>query len=585
MSRGGNLPLLNNPMSLTEWMGTQVDPATDHGSPTNQIQGDLIDPSKENCVCAECTESYANGGDLSAQIERLHLHSKFMCPLARCGALFETEEAMLGHQFTAHRGCVWCQYPGCERSFTKLSAAAKHFSTHIRETALRGYHSCSHPHCIERRADLVRLTLHTYQAHPGIASARGCPDCQMWVRTDEELGEHYRTEHRSLETVSLTCPQCSQQFRKEDELYHHYWNSADHPSHIDDPEPSYMPYRCPFLFCGKAYTTEIGLGIHHALAHESMIGGVARPSSPSTVQSISFSPINPRYPAELQLDSTRESGDVAGSAYDHLEIENWILSNRGVSTTDSSSTFQSHQVTMGYIQESPVIPRPYVFSLAREQGSQPNDNSNFFHGAYLREMLQYFLVLFQVADKLTVEELFELWTFVLRSGQRDHVIRLLKRLKVQKSSANILESLRRSALATMVWAWIWFKTLINQLPLPIQNLIGHDPRFRARDTAWAILMRCHELEFMRARALPIALQMGFVDIPNRLRFPSHAAYYLWNGVPTFEAVFLGLGERARCRKVYAKGVSLSNVEVLMEIPLYLMELNEVVAILHHHRLI
>lgn len=254
------------------------EPASEHSGPGNptspKIKKEVIDPAFNRFICAECGDSHISLNYLTAHYNRCHGSNAYVCPIADCGRLFERQAHLTHHLRGKHGDYIPCQHPGC---FKKSSPRTllKHLQTHTTNRARRGYYKCQFDDCKETFADLTRLTQHAYQVHTGIAAASGCPDCQKKFTDDQALYKHYRTEHPFLGPQTLQCPAlgCQSTFRDAEDLYRHYRDS-NHPPSVRNAASSHLVHRCPFNFCGRAYSSEIALGIHNALAHGSKIGGI-----------------------------------------------------------------------------------------------------------------------------------------------------------------------------------------------------------------------------------------------------------------------------------------------------------------------
>ncbi len=258
----------------------------------------------------------------------------------------------------------------------------------------------------------------------------------------------------------------------------------------------------------------------------------------------------------------------------------------------------TEKLTIGYVVESPFIPltkKPIALETSipddledpesaaldvNERVPKNDGDETDFHDLSLGlQIFENILILLQADSKLSVEELFELWTVFLRPEQRQYVIRHLKKINIHEPSETIVARLRGSSLAAVITAWLQFKSLLDSVPPQLRDFPGRQPHSTGRNAAWAILMHCMLLEDLRRRALPAALEAGMTNIPDRLRFPTQG-YDLSAAHATFDQILNALAERAACRKVHPEWLQLTNAMVLHEVGKYLKDLKEVVLVLY-----
>ena len=385
--------------------------------------------------------------------------------------------------------------------------------------------------------------------------------------------------------LKLICPapNCSESFSSVDDLYLHYENSR-HPSYIPNQQPRHLAFKCPFEFCARAYSREIGLGIHNALAHGSEIGGLTVFTLPSADLAMERDSDHP--------ESSNDGDDVESVI--EIDEEGAVLLRDELSQNVESDEIgnpspQSHQLKIGYILNNhPSFDDPDEGIHYQQAGGSPSD-----HGHYeidfpvetlAREILERILLLLSVDDKISVDELLELWTAFIQPDEHQYVIGQLTRLDIYEESETLVARLRGSALSGVIFAWIRFKSLLEQTPPHFHNTVGRRIPSPIRDTAWIILMHCMLLENLRAHGLRTGVELGFDGIPDRLLFPT-LGYDLSGPDATFAQILDALVERVKCRKALPEWIQLTKVMVLTEIPKYLAELKEVVLALNpgpHH---
>lgn len=274
MAPRGDLHLLKDRLNAIQ-IPHSTTAVLDSNSPEIKIEEGVIDSTLNKFICGECGQSFHRITYLVHHYTRLHTQTGFVCSIADCGKPCITQSVLTRHCNTKHSRPVVCQYPGCTKQFRSWPRFNKHLDSHSDEAHERGYYRCLYGRYEKRFADLTRITQHAYQAHPGVSAASGCLECHERFPTDQELSWHYRTQHPFPDPVNLNCPAsgCSQSFSNTDDLYLHYRNSR-HPPYIPNQVPRHLAFKCPFGFCARAYSSEIGLGIHCALAHGSELGGL-----------------------------------------------------------------------------------------------------------------------------------------------------------------------------------------------------------------------------------------------------------------------------------------------------------------------
>lgn len=567
-------------------------------APKIKIEKGCIDPSLNKYICGECGKSHGSLSYLTYHYHRSHDPVSYVCPVADCPKWFQSEGRMTGHLRRYHSETIpgvrtariACQHPGCLQKFT-MRYFFKHLQTHTDEAAHRGYYKCQYAGCKERFPDLTRLTQHAYQVHTGIAVARCCLECHMKFDSDEKLYCHYRRDHPFLGSESFNCPLGCRSFRNADDLYRHYWDSS-HPTYLRNEAPLHLPFRCPFEFCARAYSSEIGLGIHNALAHGTKIGGITM----AVIKPIFQNALKPASKAvqvasEGHLDESIEC-TAGADLVDPVEINeqgaiqmgSGILNNLEFDELAGPTSYSQlpapPQRPIGYVVENPRSSKNSKEAALHQQeqalqSNQVDDDVDFPIKNLGREILHRILVLLQVDEDLSVEELYEIWSVFLLPVQRCYVLLTLTKLNIREPSEDIIARLRGSGLAAVISAWIRFKSLLDQSPPHLREAAVRNPHSLGHGTAWAILMHCMLLEGMRATALPEALRIGLKGIPDRLRFPSQGSYYL-SQKSSFAEILDALAERAKCRKVHPEGMQMTNAMVLEEVRKYRDELREVV---------
>ena len=601
MAPRGHLRLLNEQLN-TITIPESSTAVLDSNSPDIKFE-DVIDPTGNRFICAECGGSFHKIAYLVHHYTRLHTQVGFSCPIVDCGRALQSQANRTVHVKTHGQPGI-CQYPGCTKEFPTWGKFFRHLDAHPAEAKRRGYR-CLHDDCSERFLDLTRLTQHTYQTHPGLSKASGCLECRERFQTDQELCGHYRTLHPFVDPVTLICPapDCSQFFSNTNDLYRHYETSR-HPAYIPNQVPRHLMFKCPFGFCARVYASEIALGIHNALAHGSEIGGLPVlelqsinsviasfsnvPESSTNQQGASEHPVDPsiegtpRDAAENVVEIDEQGAVLYRDSHDYL-------SNDAESDETADASFPSSKRRIGFVQEGRSnLDEPGAVAHDRhERGSMydhSNDETDFPNEALARTILLRLLLLLHVNDNLSVDELLELWIVFLQPEQRGTAIQQLKKLNFQEEWESILARIRGTLLGTVISAWIRFKALLEQTPTHLRNSVGRRPYCSARDTAWAILMHCMLLEDLRQRAIRPAFELGFLaDIPDRLRFPS-TGLDLSGSDATFAQILDALAERVRCRRALAVPIQVTNLLVLDMIPMYVEELKEAVLALYpgHH---
>lgn len=588
MAPKGNLQRLNARLnSIIPLKPTMVNPNSD--SPRIKIEEDVIDATLNMFVCAECGQSFHRIGFLVHHFTRQHTQAGFVCTIPDCGKPCVTMSSLTRHRNKKHPGRYKaCQYPGCTKQFNSWPRLTQHFLDHTAEAERQGFYICLHGDCEGNFPDLIRLTQHAYQAHPGVSVASSCLECHEKFPTDQGLCQHYRTVHPFPESVKLICPapNCSQSFSSTDELYLHYQNSR-HPSHIPNQEPRHLTFKCSFGFCARAYSSEIGLGIHNALAHGSEIGGLTVFTLPSANLAIERDPDHP----ESSNDGDEVESIIEIDEQGAILLPDEVAKNVGPNEIGDPSP-QSHKLKIGFILNNyPSFDGPEEAVRDRYDGGSASDHdhdeTDFPADILAREVFKRILLLLRVDDEVSVDELLELCEVFLQPGQRRYVIDQIVRLDVFEEPETLVARLRGSALSSVIFAWIRFKSLLDHTPSHVQNTLGGRTISSGRDTAWIILVNCMILEDLRAYSLRTAVELGevrFDGIPDRLRFPTQG-YNLRGPDATFAEILDALTERAKCRKALPDWIQLTNDMILTEIPKYLAELKEVVVALNpgtHH---
>lgn len=586
MAAKDNLQRLNARLNSI-MLPNSTTPEPNSSSPKIKIEEDIIDATLNKFVCAECGQSFHRVGFLAHHYTRLHTQAGFVCTIPDCGVPCVTMPSLTRHRNKKHAGQYKvCQYPGCTKQFNSWSRLTQHFLSHSAEAEMRGYYICLYGDsegkcdCEGKFPDLIRLTQHAYQAHPGVSVASSCLECHERFPTDQALCQHYRTFHPFPSGIKLICPapNCSESFSSVDDLYLHYENSR-HPSYIPNQQPRHLAFKCPFEFCARAYSSEIGLGIHNALAHGSEIGGLTVFTLPS---------------ASLVME--RDSGHPESSNDgDDMESVIEIDEEGAVLLPDELSkdvepdeignpSPHSHKLKIGFILNNhPSFDDPDEPVHYQHAGGSSSDHGHnktgFSVESLAREIFKRILLLLRVDDKISVVELLELWTVFLQPDQRQYVIEQLTRFNIFEEPENLVVGLRGSGLSDVILAWIRFKSLLDQTPPHLHNAIGHPIHSPGRDTMWIILMHCMLLEDLRAHGLRTRVELGFDGIPDRLHFPTQG-YDISGPDASFDQVLDALIERVKCRKALPEWIYLTTDMVLTEIPNYLAELKEVVLALN-----
>lgn len=584
------------------------------GSPVIKIEDDIINPAFNKYVCAECGKTCVSYKYLDYHFKRVHSISAFIfpfiCPVVACGRPFAKENNRKLHYTICHGKDQSCPYPWCTSRPDSLAKLLIHITSHETSRYKRGHYECLYPDCSETSSSLTRLTQHAYLAHPGIAKQTGCPECQEKLPSDKALYLHYQTSHPFSSAVTLKCPasDCAQSFRNPKELYHHYLNSNDssHPAYVHYDKPPVYSFKCPFTFCAIAYTHEIRLGIHNAVAHRWDAGGDSNevPSQghrvSNTVPDVPRSSTDEQFALEIQdedLVNRRQEVDVEdlieiteGNA---IRVETEMADYFEPDTTNAYShsldPHGSQKRTIGYVLSPPSplagqsgrlgtsVPETYAYpdeaALDEHERTLGEQETDFPSKQFGRNVLQRLLALLQVAHILPLDELSELWSGFLGPDQRSHAMQQLKKIGTQQSQEEFFARLRGTSLAYLINAWLDFKSHLARAPPQLRNAQG------ARNTAWAVLMHCMILEELRRRALPTAIDLGLIGTPDRLRFPT-SGYDLSAAHATFAEILNALAERAACRKVNPEWLQLTNVMVLVEAGRYIDELKEVVLVLY-----
>lgn len=590
MAPKGDLRLLNDRLNRIATPGSTA--GFGPQSPEIKSEEDVIDSTANKFICAECGESYHKISFLVHHYTRLHTQAGFVCPVPDCGVPYQNQPRLMKHYDRKHGRPAHCPFPGCTRQYATWGKFSQHLDTHTAEAHSRGYYTCFDSYCRERFPDLTRLTQHVYQAHPGVSQASGCLECRKRFPTDQDLYLHYQTAHPFSGTLTLNCPaiDCSYSFPNTDELYDHYRNSG-HPPYIPNQEPRHLAFKCPFGFCARAYSSEIGLGIHSALAHGSEIGGVqVDPIASGRGFDNAESFGNQTFASNHQADNPIEHipRDIEENVVEideegavlYQQLKNYLM-NENQPDQRADSSYSSDKLTIGFILNN--------HSNSNDSGgdTQWRDSMRYFDDGQAdfptedlaRGILHGTLQLLQADDQISVYELLEIWHVFLNAGQRRYVIQQLKNFNLREDSETLVARLRGSVLGAVISGWVRFKTLLDQTPPQLQNAVGRRPRFSARDTAWAILMHCMLLEALRDKGVASWRENGFNQIPDRLRIPSQG-YYLYEPTATFAQILDALAERAQCRKTVPEGVQLTNAMVLTELPKYVAELKEEVVHLY-----
>lgn len=576
MAPTGDLQLLNDRLNST-LISRSTTAVLGSNSPKIKIEEGVIDDAMNKFICAECGESYHKLNYLVHHYTRLHTQAGFVCPVADCGVPSPNLLRLTQHYNKKHGRPAVCQYPGCGRQCLTLPKLLQHLDTHSAEANKRGYYLCSYGRCQERFRDLTGLTQHAYQAHPGVSVASRCLECHKSFPTDQELCGHYRTIHPFPNTINLYCPapDCSGRFLSTTDLYLHYQN-ARHPSFIPNQVPRHLAFKCPFGFCARAYSSEIGLGIHGALAHGPEIGGVRVVTIPSVNPAIGEgsnipeSLTNQQFASEHQVENPIERTPRDVESVIEIDGQGAILYQplqsdlsidvESEETADVISPL--HKMRVGFILESQSNLNESGKGKRDEHGrdsisSHDDGETEFPNEALARGILQGTIHLLQANDNISVDELLELWHVFLQPDQRQYTIQQLKKINIHEDSETLIARLRGSVLGAVIAGWIGFKTLLNQTPPHLQDAVGRRPRSSGRDTAWAILMHCMLLESLRDRALPTVLELGYTRIPDRLRFPSKG-YNLSGPNVTFAQILDALAERVQCIKALPESIQLTN---------------------------
>ncbi|KAG0067240.1 Strongly-conserved Zn-finger binding protein (TFIIIA) [Linnemannia elongata] len=146
-----------------------------------------------------------------------------------------------------------CQYPGCEKAYTKPSRLVEHELVHSGERPFK----CQEPTCNASFRREAHLATHHKSQHGG-ARDFICPQpgCTSAFHTQDKLAHRLAEEIRTARPYACTWEGCLKRFTKHQKL----------KAHICMAHEGRKPYPCPAEGCDKSYQTPSKLR-KHSLQH------------------------------------------------------------------------------------------------------------------------------------------------------------------------------------------------------------------------------------------------------------------------------------------------------------------------------
>ena len=594
-------------------------------SPTIKSEDDvIITDSVNRYICGECSKAFHVLASFRSHFMTMHLPRTVPCRLPQCDKTFHTANGAKKHYEISHQGDYPCLHEGCLFRGKDSRWLALHLQRHPnKEPEPHGNFKCLVPDCMKGFRTMKRLTEHRIDAHSLYEFKCGFRRCRQHFDCMEDREQHFLTRHSgSLDRIEYSCPQpgCSRLFSLVDDLYDHF-TEAKHT--LFNTWRSQNPFRCAFNFCHSAYPTEDEIKYHHTIVHASRrthpdivepfqnpkqfslrrISNMSIPGLfdlPSEAQSEEESLVHPFlgeaedspetddlvHPLLSRAEDFSEEDDTrAGeNAIEINEDGVVLLSDLDSTLPVQSEVSGSYKMAIGYLLQTPQTHRDiplqssdddYPDSAAlddHEQDSQSDcdtDMDEYSNEVLLERALTGVLCFLNLEHAVTATELIELWSVFVEADQGKMMLKQLNKINTDDTPTAIQRELEKTALVSLITAWINFKLLTDQIP---PNLRANQTS--AREIAWSVLKHCMILEDMTRRAIPAARAAG-ISVPDRVHEPTTG--YDFSPDEPFPYILEALAERALCRKLHQKWLRLNNIMVLEQIVGYHEALRDIAA--------